>query len=245
MVKEVLEGKVAIITGAASGQGAAEAELFIEEGAKVVLADIDQSGQDLAKKLGKNALFISHDVSDEHSWNKIPSTTIEKFGKIDVLINNAAVYKGGSILDTDLETWDLMYRVNQRGVFLGMRAVLETMKQAGKGSIVNISSHAGTSNVPGYFAYGTTKWAVRGMSKLASTELAPLGIRVNTVFPGIINTPMLHNSNTAERVAFYDSLIPLGRRGGPEEIASVVLFLASDASSYMTGAELLVDGGIG
>lgn len=245
MVKEALKGKVAIITGASMGQGAAEATLFVEEGAKVILADVDPSGEELAEKLGSNALFVSHDVSDADSWNEVVATAIDKFGAIDVLVNNAAIYKGGTILESDLETWDALYRVNQLGVFLGMRAVLESMKQAGKGSIINVSSHAATSNVPGYFSYGTTKWAVRGMTKLSSKELAPLGIRVNTVFPGIIDTPMLHKHNSAERIAFYDSLIPLGRRGAPEEIASVVLFLASDASSYMTGAELLVDGGIG
>ncbi|WP_188656338.1 SDR family NAD(P)-dependent oxidoreductase, partial [Croceicoccus pelagius] len=172
-------------------------------------------------------------------------TTIRTFGKVDVLVNNAAIYIGGTILESDIKSWDALYRVNQLGVFLGMRAVLEPMKRAGSGSIVNVSSHAATSNVPGYFSYGTSKWAVRGMTKLSSTELAPLGIRVNTVFPGIIDTPMLHKNNSPERIAFYDSLIPLGRRGAPEEIASVVLFLASEASSYMTGAELLVDGGIG
>lgn len=245
MLKEMLAQKVAIVTGASMGQGAAEAKLFIEEGAKVVLADIDPNGEDLARELGPNALFISHDVSNEDSWRNLITKTIDAFGSIDVLVNNAAIYIGGTILESDMESWEKLYRVNQLGVFLGMRAVLEPMRQAGKGSIVNVSSHAATSNVPGYFSYGTTKWAVRGMTKLSSTELAPLGIRVNTVFPGIIDTPMLHKNNTPERIAFYDSLIPLGRRGAPEEIASVVLFLASDASSYMTGAELLVDGGIG
>nr|WP_087574997.1 glucose 1-dehydrogenase [Sphingomonas sp. CDS-1] len=245
MARMSLEGKVAIITGASMGQGAAEAVLFAEAGAKLILADIDPSGQELAAKLGPNALFISHDVSNADSWSQVVAAAIENFGQVDILVNNAAIYMGGTIFESDVETWDTLYRVNQLGVFLGMRAVIEPMKQAGKGSIVNVSSHAATSNVPGYFSYGTTKWAVRGMTKLSSKELAPHGIRVNTVFPGIIDTPMLHRHNSAERIAFYDSLIPLGRRGLPEEIASVVLFLASDASSYMTGSELLVDGGIG
>lgn len=245
MKNNVLAGKVAIITGASSGQGAAEAKLFIEEGAKVVLTDVNPSGQELAATLGANALFVSHDVSDAKSWDDVISATIENFGTVDILVNNAGVHKSGAIQDTDLDTWDFHYRVNQLGVFLGMRAVINVMKKAGRGSIINISSGAGMSNMPGFFAYATTKWAVRGMSKLASSDLAPFGIRVNSVHPGIINTPMLHNTNTAERIAFYDSIIPLGRRGDSEEIASVVLFLASDASSYMTGAELLVDGGIG
>ncbi|MAM39028.1 MAG: hypothetical protein CL949_11145 [Erythrobacter sp.] len=245
MAEQALAGKVAIITGASSGQGAAEAKMFVAQGAKVVLTDINPSGQALAETLGANALFVQHDVSDLTSWEQVTSAAVQAFGTIDVLVNNAGVHRPGTIEVTDLEMWDFHYRVNQLGCFLGMRAVLGIMKAAGKGSIINISSGAGQDNIPGYFAYATTKWAVCGMTKLASSELAPLGIRVNAVLPGIIDTPMLHGTNTAERIAFYDTIIPLGRRGTPDEIAAAVSFLASDAASYVTGAQLLVDGGIG
>jgi len=238
-----LQGKVAIITGAASGQGAAEARLFVAEGAQVVITDIGD-GDAVAAQLGDRSLFVRHDVSDEAGWADVVKQTLQRFDRLDVLVNNAGVYKPRSLVDTDTALWDLHYRVNQLGVFLGMRAVVEAMAGSGGGSIVNVSSGAGMKNVPGMFAYATSKWAVRGMTKLAASELAPLGIRVNSIHPGIIDTPML-GENTAERLKMFEDMIPMRRMGTPDEVAQLVLFLVSDASSYVTGAEVTVDGGIG
>jgi 3alpha(or 20beta)-hydroxysteroid dehydrogenase len=239
-----IRGKVAIITGAASGQGAAEARLFAHEGAKVVLTDINDAGAALAGQLGENCHVVRHDVGNEADWAKVMAETLDRFGRLDVLVNNAGVYKPASLLETDAALWDLHYRVNQLSVFLGMRAAAKAMSQTGGGAIVNVSSNAGLNNIPGMFAYGASKWAVRGMTKLAASELASLGIRVNSIHPGIIDTPML-GENTPERLKFFDSMIPMGRMGTPDEVAQLVLFLASDASSYVTGAEIAIDGGIG
>ena len=239
-----MQDKVAIVTGAASGQGAAEARLFVAEGAKVVVSDLSESGAAVAAQLGDDGHFIRHDVGDETGWAEVIEQTLERFGRLDVLINNAGVYKPASLIDTDTALWDLHCRVNQLGVFLGMRAAVGAMRRTGGGSIVNVSSNAGLNNVPGMFAYATSKWAVRGMTKLAASELASLGIRVNSIHPGIIDTPML-GENTPERLELFESMIPMRRMGTPEEVARLVLFLASDASSYVTGAEVTVDGGIG
>jgi 3alpha(or 20beta)-hydroxysteroid dehydrogenase len=236
-----LTDKVAIVTGAARGQGAAEAQLLASYGARVVLTDVSEEGHVLAEKIGGNALFVRHDVSLEKDWAKVIETALGRFGRIDVLVNNAAIFKTGSLQDTDNDLWDLAYRVNQLSVFLGMRAVFEPMKVRG-GSIINVSSKAGQGKPPGVFAYASSKWAVRGMSQLASVDYAPFGIRVNTIFPGIIDTPMLA-VNTPEQMEVYKTMIPLKRMGKPDEVARAVVFLASDAASYITGAEIGVDGG--
>ena len=240
----VLAGKVAIVTGAAQGQGAAEARLFHEEGAKVVLTDVNRSGSDLADQLGEGALFMRHDVSDESEWSQVVRTTLERFGRIDILVNNAGIYRPQPIQMTDAELMDLHYRVNQLGVFLGMKAVIDAMTQVGGGSIINISSQAGLQGAPGMLAYSTSKWAVRGLTRCAAADLASLNIRVNSVHPGLIDTPMLA-SQSKETTELYRSHIPLGRMGTANDIAQTVLFLASDASSYTTGAELAVAGGVG
>ncbi len=239
-----LQGKIAIITGAASGQGAEEARLFAAAGAKVVVTDISEAGSKVADELGDAGHFVRHDVADEARWADVIDQAQKRFGRIDVLVNNAGVYKPAGLLETETALWDLHYRVNQLSVFLGMRAAAEAMAKTGGGSIVNVSSGAGLRNVPGIFAYATSKWAVRGMSKLAASELAPLGIRVNSIHPGIIDTPML-GENSAERLKFYEDMIPMKRMGTPAEVARLALFLASDDSSYITGAEVTVDGGIG
>jgi len=238
-----LDGKVAIITGASRGQGAAEARLFASEGARVVITDVNDAGRELAAEIGDAAFFKHHDVSDEASWADTVAETLQRFGRVDVLVNNAALFEPGSLTDTTRELWDLIYRVNQLGVFLGMKAVAKAMTESGGGSIVNISSQAGISKGPGSFAYGSSKWAVRGMSQYAALDYAPLNIRVNAIFPGVIDTPMILK-NPPEFLEMIKANIPLKRFGTPSEIATVALFLASDASSYMTGSEIAVNGGL-
>ena len=241
---KALEGKVAIITGAARGQGAAEARLFVAEGANVVLTDVNSDGAALAGELGGQAHFMLHDVADPEGWKAVVNDVLGRFSRLDILVNNAGVYRPATLRDTDQTLWDLHYRVNQLGVFLGMRSVVDGMVASGGGSIVNVSSNAGMKNVGGMFAYATSKWAVRGMSKLAATELAPSKIRVNSVHPGLIDTPML-GANDAERMRMFEAMIPLGRLGSVDEVSRLVAFLASDSASYITGAEITIDGGIG
>lgn len=233
--------KVVIITGAASGQGAAEARLFIRGGAKVVLTDIDETGGAVAAALGTGAHFVHHDVADEEGWTQVIAQTLDRFGRLDVLVNNAGVFKVHNFLETTNDLWNLHYRVNQLGVFLGMRAAVEVMRKRGGGSIINIASMAALGHMPGGFAYSSSKWAVRGMTGLAATELAPLGIRVNGIYPGLIDTPMIAQ-NGAERLAEIKHTLPMRRAGTSEEVAEVVLFLASDAASYVSGAEIKVSG---
>ena len=235
-----VRGKVVIVTGAASGQGAAEAKLFAAEGAKVVVTDINEAGRDIAAGLG--ALFVRHDVGEKTSWAEVITNTLDRHGRLDVLVNNAAVYKPARFLDTDEDLWDLHYRVNQRGVFLGMRAAVDVMLRTGGGSIVNTVSISAMSSYPAQFAYGTSKWALRGLTTLAATELAPLGIRVNGVYPGMIDTPMTRQ-NTPEHNQAMAEMIPMRRFGTPEEVARLVVFLASDEASYIAGAEVKIGGG--
>jgi 3alpha(or 20beta)-hydroxysteroid dehydrogenase len=239
-----LEGKVAIITGAARGQGAAEARRFAAEGAKVVLTDLSREGAAVAAGIGPSALFIEQDVGDEAGWSDVVSATLAAFGRIDILVNNAGIYIPRALPDTDAALMERHYRVNQLGVFLGMKAVIDAMTAAGGGSIVNISSQAGQAGHPGMFAYATTKWAVRGMTKVAAQDLARLKIRVNSVHPGLIDTPML-DENTEATLDAFKQATPLGRFGTVEEIADLVLFLASERSSFITGAEVAITGGIG
>ena len=240
----VVQNKVVIVTGAASGQGAAEARAFVAEGASVILGDINEAGRDLAESLGANACFQHLDVAEQADWDTLIALAQDRFGRLDILVNNAGVYKPTGLLNTDEALWNLHYRVNQLGPFLGMRAAVPLMRDTGGGSIVNISSFAGMSAYPGHFAYGSTKWALRGMTKLAAAELGPFQIRVNGVFPGMIDTPML-GENDPGKLQAYTSSIPLGRAGTPEEVTQLVLFLASDASSYISGAEITITGGTG
>jgi 3alpha(or 20beta)-hydroxysteroid dehydrogenase len=239
-----LTDKVAIITGAASGQGAAEARLFVAEGARVVLTDVnEQPGQKLADELGDTAVFHRLDVTDEAEWAAVVAATLARFGKLNALLNNAGLFQPKPILQTTLAEWDAHYRVNQLGVFLGMRATVEPMIAAGGGSIVNTSSAAALRGNPAMFAYAATKWAVRGMSKAAALDLAQHNVRVNCVLPGIIDTPM-YRANGPEQCAAMDGLIPLGRRGQPGDVAELMAFLVSDAGAYFVGAEFTIDGGV-
>jgi 3alpha(or 20beta)-hydroxysteroid dehydrogenase len=236
-------GKVAIITGAASGQGAAEARLFISDGAKVVLTDVSEGGAELARELGDSAFFVRLDVSDEAAWSQVVAAALDRFGRVDILVNNAGVFSPVALRDTDRQTWELNYKVNQLGVFLGMKAVIEPMIAAGGGSIVNISSLTAQRGVTGMFAYASTKWAVRGMTKCAALDLAPFGIRVNTVLPGVIDTPM-QRINGEKHMAEIATQIPAKRLGTAEEVARLVAFVASDEAGYMNGSELTIDGGM-
>jgi 3alpha(or 20beta)-hydroxysteroid dehydrogenase len=237
-----LTGKVAIITGAAGGQGEAEARLFVAEGARIVLTDVQEKGEAVASDLGGAALFMRHDVADATAWEQVVAETIRRFGKVDVLVNNAAMFDPKPLAETSAADFEQHFRVNQLGVFLGMQAVLKAMSEAGNGSIINISSISAVRNIPGQFAYAASKWAVRGMTGCAAAELGRVGIRVNSVYPGLINTPMLAG-NAPETNAAYARMVPLGRMAEPKEVAEVVAFLASDAASYVNGAEIAVDAG--
>jgi 3alpha(or 20beta)-hydroxysteroid dehydrogenase len=239
-----LKDKIAIITGAASGQGAAEAKLFAAEGARVVLTDLnDGAGRTIASQIGGRALFVHHDVSDERSWRSVINTTLDAFGKPTVLVNNAGVYKPKSFQETDAELLDLHYRVNVRGVFLGMQTVCPLMIEAGGGSIVNIASGAGARGYPGLFAYAGSKWMVRGLTKCSAVDLAKSAVRVNAILPGLIDTPML-GENNPDYLRQLTQLVPMGRLGSADEVAEAALYLASDAASYVSGAEIAVCGAL-
>lgn len=239
----LLEDRIAIITGAASGQGASEARLFASLGCFVVLTDVREDGREVARTIGKRALFIHHDVASSAHWQEVVQATLEAFGGIDILVNNAGIYHAAPIQDTTADDFDRVYNVNQKGPFLGMAAVREPMAERGGGSIINISSVGGLRGYGGEFAYCTSKWAVRGMTKCAAIDLAPLGIRVNSVHPGPIDTPMVDNVSNEDREAWART-VPLARFGKPEEVAEMVAFLASDRARYITGAEFTVDGGM-
>ena len=241
-----VDGKVAIITGAARGQGAAAARLFVEEGARVVVADVlDDVGKELADSLGANAIYRHLDVSSEDDWKAVVDEAVETLGGVDVLVNNAGVLRFAALPDMPLEDYMRIVNINQVGTFLGMRAVSKPMIAAGKGSIVNISSVEGLAGMPYLTAYTSTKFAIRGMTKVAALELGPNGIRVNSVHPGMIVTDMVRDAAGGHEVDLTPAAkrIALRRMGQPEDIAQVVLFLASDRSSYVTGAELAADGG--
>ncbi|WP_069337901.1 glucose 1-dehydrogenase [Sphingobium yanoikuyae] len=240
-----LSGKVAVITGAAQGMGEAHARAFIREGACVILTDVNQvKGEALARSLGDKAMFISHDVARGDDWSKVVTQGEASFGRINVLVNNAGVIGPvQGLQDFSEEDFLKVCAVNQLGVFLGMKAVLPSMIAAGGGSIVNISSIAGmlgtreSSNA----AYCASKWAVRGMSKLVAAQHGKDGIRVNSVHPGYILTPMMVAATDANGGGAAEA-IPLGRMAQPAEVSNVVLFLASDEASFVSGAEHVVDG---
>jgi 3alpha(or 20beta)-hydroxysteroid dehydrogenase len=239
-----LDGKRAIVTGGAQGQGAAIARAFVEEGAQVVIADVaDEPGQLLADELGENAYFRHHDVSDEDSWTALVEEANERFGPVNVLVNNAGILRFGDVEKQDMDEYDLLVRVNQRGCFLGMRAVARTMRKNGGGSIINASSIEGLAGMAFCTAYAATKFAIRGMTKSAAMELGPKGIRVNSVHPGMIDTPMTRIHGGDDAMAYGASKVALKRVGHPPDIAPAYVYLASDESSFVTGAELAVDGG--
>ncbi len=245
-----LEGKVAIISGGARGQGAAEAKMFAREGAKVVFGDIlDDDGKQVEAEInetGGDATYVNLDVTDEDSWKSAVDTAVERYGKVDILVNNAGVAFWTFGDDASVEDWDTVMDINAKGVFLGTKAVIPEMRKAGGGSIVNISSISGMIGQatihPGYNA---SKGAVRILTKSTAIQYAKEGIRCNSVHPGPVRTPMTERSwSTAEGRERNQRNTPLGRYADPDEIATGVLFLASDESSYMTGSELVIDGGV-
>ena len=238
--------KVALITGAARGQGAAEARLFAGEGARVYLSDVlDDEGAATAADIGAAASYHHLDVTDEDAWIDLVEEIIEAEGRLDVLVNNAGIFRVMPTVLTSEAEYRQIIDVNQVGTFLGMKTVIPTMVQAESGSIVNISSVAGLQGAAGTMAYAASKWAVRGMTKVAAKEVAPFGVRVNSVHPGIIDTPMM--SDATVEGAVLDRIvraIPMGHVAQADDVANLILYLASDESSYSTGSEFVVDGGM-
>jgi len=243
-----LHGKIAIITGAAQGMGAAHARAFVAQGARVMLTDISEGpGQKLAAELGTNAAFMVHDVASESAWQAVVAETQRRFGLINVLVNNAGV-NGPIVATTDMTEAQFLKvcAINQTGVFLGMKHVIPSMLKAGGGSIVNVSSIAGLVAIYGTPspAYTGSKFAVRGMSKHVAIEYAARNIRVNSVHPGYVRTPMMTEALNPDQIVVASGSVPVKRVGEPSEVASLVLFLASDESGFITGAEHVIDGGL-
>ena len=237
-----LDGKVILISGGARGQGAAEARLCVAEGARVVIGDVlEADGRRLASELGNAAVFVRQDVTLESDWQKAVEAA-NSFGGLHGLVNNAGIYRPSTLMETDVELFERHMRINQLGCFLGMKCVVPLMERSGGGSIVNISSVAGLRGSPGAIAYSATKWALRGMTKAAAIDLAPRKIRVNSVHPGPIDTEML-KVRTSEQNRHCVQQVPMKRMGTAEEVANLVLFLLSDESGYITGAEVAIDGG--
>lgn len=236
-----VDGKVAVVTGGARGLGAAQARLLADEGASVVVTDVlSDQGAALAGQIGKRARFVRHDVTSAAGWSHVVRTAEEAFGPVSVLVNNAGIMHEAPLESLDEADYRRVIEVNQIGVFLGMRAVLPSMRRGGGGSIVNISSIAGIVGFPGFLGYVASKWAIRGMTKAAALEFAGDAIRVNSVHPGVIDTEMTRGLSAAEAAV---KMQPIARKGRPEEIAQLVCFLASDESAFSTGSEFLADGG--
>ena len=235
-----LSGKVCLITGAARGQGAEEAKLFINEGGIVWIVDVlDEQGEALAREIG--ATYRHLEVSDELAWQAVVEEIGAVSGGLQVLVNNAGIFRLNRMVTTSVEEFHQIMDVNALGVFLGMKTCSPLLIASGSGSIINVSSVAGMRASVGSFAYGASKWAVRGMTKTAAVELARKGVRVNSIHPGVIETPMVSDVPNVDKVA---ARAPLGRVAVAAEVANLALYLASDESSFSTGAEFVVDGGL-
>ena len=241
-----VSGKVVLVTGGARGMGAAHAMRLVEEGAKVMITDVlDADGNALAKKLGANAKYLHQDVTKEAEWKAVVAATEAAFGQISVLINNAGIVEYSPIESMEESLYRRVVDINQVSVFLGMKSVLPSMKRAGGGSIINISSVAGMLGLANALGYTASKFAVRGMTKSAAIEFAPYNIRVNSIHPGLIRTAM--TETTPETEAMMQQLVdtsPAKRKAEPEEVTAVVLLLASDETRFSTGAEFVIDGGM-
>ena len=234
-----VDEKVALISGAARGMGASDARRLVAEGAEVVIGDIlGEEGQALADELGAAAQYVHLDVRSPEQWTAAAATASKDFGKLNVLVNNAGIMNYGPLKTFDLTKWRKILDVNVTGTLLGIQAVIDPMIAAGGGSIVNISSIEGLRGAAWVHGYVTSKWAVRGLTKSAALELAPQNIRVNSIHPGFIRTPM------TAKLPQDLLMVPLGRPGEPIDVSAFVLFLASDESSYATAAEFIIDGGL-
>ncbi|SNR89345.1 3alpha(or 20beta)-hydroxysteroid dehydrogenase [Haloechinothrix alba] len=241
-----LAGRTTLITGAARGQGAAAARRVVDEGGRVMITDVaDAEGKELAASLGEAAAFTHLDVTSEQGWQEAVRATVEHFGGLDVLVNNAGMLRFRELEHTTLGEYEQIVSINQVGTFLGMRSVIAEMERSGGGSIVNVSSVEGLAGMPQVAAYTASKFAIRGMTKVAALELGSKGIRVNSVHPGLIDTGMIGDAMGGADLdlAPAGNLVALGRIGEPAEIAALVAFLASDDSSYCTGSEFVADGG--
>ena len=243
-----LEGKVALISGGARGMGAAEAKLFAREGAKVVIGDILESeGRQTEaeiNEIGGECLFVSLDVTDDSAWEAAVAAAVSRFGKLDILLNNAGIFLGNRVEETTTDEWDQVMDINAKGVFLGTKHAIPEMRKAGGGSIINISSVAGLVGNPYSSAYNASKGAVRLLTKSTAIQYAKDGIRANSIHPGVIETPMTQDVvNDPSFRKFRLAANPISRLGQPADIAYGALYLASDESSFVTGSELVIDGG--
>ncbi|WP_340317933.1 glucose 1-dehydrogenase [Rhizorhabdus argentea] len=241
-----VEGKIAIVTGGARGMGASFARALVREGAKVFLTDVlEEEGQAVARDCGPNARFARHDVTKEGEWKDVVRQAEDAFGPVSVLVNNAGIVAYGAIETMEEKDYRRVIDVNQVGTYLGMKSVIPSMKRAGGGAIINMSSVAGLMGAAHVLPYTASKFAVRGMTKAAAIELAPDGIRVNSVHPGMIRTPMaIPTEESASIIDDFIAATPAQRWGECDEIAAVIVMLASDEVRFATGAEFVIDGGI-
>lgn len=241
------DNKIALVTGASRGQGAAEAVAFSDHGATVVIADVrDDEGTNLAQELssrGSDVRYLHLNVASETDWSRATTYIDETFGTLDILVNNAGISVRNGISGTSLETWSKVLEINLTGVFLGLRTCLDLLSRGSGGAVINVSSVAGLQGY-GSAAYSTTKWGLRGLTKTAAAEFGTRNIRVNSIHPGLIDTPMIQESENPDlHSQAWLRMTPLGRVGNVNDISSLVLFLASDESSYLNGSEIAIDGG--
>jgi len=244
-----VDGKTAIVTGGAHGIGRAVARMLADEGARVAVTDVDDAGTetaDLITDAGGDAIFLEHDVTSEADWTRVVEAVTDTFGVPDVLVNNAGIYHIEPVAETSVEDWKALMDVNVTGVFLGLKHCTPPMAEQGRGSVINLSSVAGLVGVPNHTCYGASKGAVRIMTKDAAMELAETGVRVNSVHPAYIDTQMADYGAEAQNATKeeLDAMHPIGHMGEPEDVAYGVLYLASEESKFMTGSELVIDGGL-